>query len=278
MITSTNNDRIKNIIHLNSSSKARHIQNAFAAEGIRMFMEAPLLCIDEVYLSEELHDKINIAVRYDDDNDEAQLLKKCASKLKETGYEEVSAQVFKKMSDTVTPQGILTVVREERHRLEEFLEGKDRSDLHVLILENLQDPGNMGTMIRTAEAAGYDLIIANEGTVDMYNPKVIRSTMGSIYRMPVIYSPALSDDIDRLKEAGVQVYAAHLKARRDYQEISYGRRTAVMIGNEGNGLSDKIASKADEFIKIPMKGQVESLNAAVAAALIMFSSMHKISK
>ena len=100
------------------------------------------------------------------------------------------------MSDTITPQGILTVVREERYRLEEFLEGKDRSDLHVLILENLQDPGNMGTMIRTAEASGYDLIIANEGTVDMYNPKVIRSTMGSVYRLPVIYSSTLSEDID----------------------------------------------------------------------------------
>lgn len=275
MITSTNNDRIKNIVQLNSSSKARHTQNAFVAEGIKMFMEAPLLCINEVYLSEELHDRINIAVRYDDDNDEGQLLKKCAIKLKETGYEEVSAQVFKKMSDTVTPQGILTVVREERHRLEEFLEGKDRSDLHVLILENLQDPGNMGTMIRTAEAAGYDLIVANEGTVDMYNPKVIRSTMGSIYRVPVIYSQALSGDIDRLKDAGVQVYAAHLKAKRDYREISFGRRIAVMIGNEGNGLSDEIASKADEYIKIPMQGQVESLNAAVAAALLMFSSVHR---
>ncbi len=275
MITSTNNDRIKNIVQLNSSSKARHTQNAFVAEGIKMFMEAPLLCINEVYLSEELHDRINIAVRYDDDNDEGQLLKKCAIKLKETGYEEVSAQVFKKMSDTVTPQGILTVVREERHRLEEFLEGKDRSGLHVLILENLQDPGNMGTMIRTAEAAGYDLIVANEGTVDMYNPKVIRSTMGSIYRVPVIYSQALSGDIDRLKDAGVQVYAAHLKAKRDYREISFGRRIAVMIGNEGNGLSDEIASKADEYIKIPMQGQVESLNAAVAAALLMFSSVHR---
>lgn len=275
MITSTNNYRIKNIVQLNSSSKARHTQNAFVAEGIKMFMEAPLLCINEVYLSEELHDRINIAVRYDDDNDEGQLLKKCAIKLKETGYEEVSAQVFKKMSDTVTPQGILTVVREERHRLEEFLEGKDRSDLHVLILENLQDPGNMGTMIRTAEAAGYDLIVANEGTVDMYNPKVIRSTMGSIYRVPVIYSQALSGDIDRLKDAGVQVYAAHLKAKRDYREISFGRRIAVMIGNEGNGLSDEIASKADEYIKIPMQGQVESLNAAVAAALLMFSSVHR---
>lgn len=275
MITSTNNDRIKNIVQLNSSSKARHTQNAFVAEGIKMFMEAPLLCINEVYLSEELHDRINIAVRYDDDNDEGQLLKKCAIKLKETGYEEVSAQVFKKMSDTVTPQGILTVVREERHRLEEFLEGKDRSDLHVLILENLQDPGNMGTMIRTAEAAGYDLIVANEGTVDMYNPKVIRSTMGSIYRVPVIYSQVLSGDIDRLKDAGVQVYAAHLKAKRDYRDISFGRRIAVMIGNEGNGLSDEIASKADEYIKIPMQGQVESLNAAVAAALLMFSSVHR---
>lgn len=273
MITSVSNVKIKNIVQLNSSSKARREQNAFIAEGIRMFIEAPLTRIKEVYISGELLDKVNIAARYGDENNEGRLLKQCALKLKETGYEEVSTPVFKKMSDTMTPQGILTVVSCERHRLDELIFGKDRHDIHVLILESIRDPGNLGTMIRTAEAAGYDFILANEGTVDMYNPKVIRSTMGSVFRVPVIYSAGLPEDIDRIKKAGVQVYAAHLRAERDHREISYGRRIAVMIGNEGSGLSDEIASKADEYVKIPMKGQVESLNAAVAAAIMMYSAM-----
>ncbi|MBR4720062.1 MAG: RNA methyltransferase [Lachnospiraceae bacterium] len=272
MITSTSNNNIKNIVQLNNSSKARREQNAFAAEGVKMFMEAPLPCIKEVYISEGLLDKVNIAARYDDKNDEAQLLKKCALKLKETGYTDVSDQVFKKMSDTLTPQGILTVVMEKRHKLNELLLSKDRSDIHVLILENLQDPGNLGTIIRTAEAAGYDFILANEGTVDMYNPKVIRSTMGSIYRVPVVYSGDLRGDIGRLKAKGVKVLAAHLKGTRSYREVDAGSRTAVMIGNEGSGLSDETAALADEYVKIPMKGEVESLNAAVAAALMMYST------
>jgi TrmH family RNA methyltransferase len=271
MITSTSNNKIKNVVQLNSSSKARREQNAFVTEGVKMFMEAPLQCIKEVYISESLHDKINMAVRYNEKSEEALLLKRCGIKFKGTGYEDVTEQVFKKMSDTVSPQGILTVVSGARHELEELLSKKEGRELHVLILENLQDPGNLGTMIRTAEAAGYDFILANEGTVDMYNPKVIRSTMGSIYRLPVIYSSSLSVDIMRLKSAGVKVYAAHLKAEKNYKEISYGSRTAVMIGNEGNGLSNETASLADEYVRIPMKGQVESLNAAVAAALMMFT-------
>lgn len=272
MITSTANDNIKNVVQLCTNSRARRTQNAFAAEGIKMFMEAPTVRIKEVYVSEELLNRINIAKRYNDENDEARLLIKCGEKLKETGYTDVSDQVFKKMSDTVTPQGIMTVVEGERHVIHELIAGKDRADLRVLILESIQDPGNLGTMIRTAEAAGYDFILANEGTVDMYNPKVIRSTMGSIYRVPVIYSPDLAGDIEELKRYHVQIYAAHLKAKRTYHDISFGKRTAVMIGNEGNGLRDETAALADEYIRIPMRGQVESLNAAVAAALIMYST------
>lgn len=271
MITSTSNNKIKNVVQLISSSKARREQMAFISEGIKMFMEAPLLCIKEVFISEELLDKINIAERYDDNDEEGQLLKKCGEKLKTTGYTDVSAQVFKKMSDTMTPQGILTVVRKEQFKLSELMYSKDRSELHILILENIQDPGNLGTMIRTAEAAGYDFIMANAGTVDMYNPKVIRSTMGSIYRVPVVYTADLTGDIKSIKDKGVKVLAAHLKGKRSFLEVDAGQRLAVMIGNEGKGLTDETAALADEYVKIPMKGQVESLNAAVAAALLMFN-------
>lgn len=270
IITSTANDKIKNIVKLSTSSRARREQNAFVAEGVKMFMEAPSLRIKEVYISESLHNKVNIAARYDDNDEESQLLKKCALKLKETGYTDVTDQVFNKMSDTITPQGILTVIEEDRHKLSDLLAGRDRDSLRVLILESIQDPGNLGTMIRTAEAAGYDIVLANEGTVDMYNPKVIRATMGSIYRVPVVYAPDLKLEISRLKAKGVTILAAHLGGRRSYKEITPGPRHAVMIGNEGSGLTDETAALADECVKIPMKGKVESLNAAVAAALLMF--------
>lgn len=126
-------------------------------------------------------------------------------------------------------------------------------------------------MIRTMEAAGCNLMLASMGTVDVYNPKVIRSTMGSVYRIPVIYSDDLIRDLNILKGSGVRLYAAHLKGRSYYNEIGYTDRTGILIGNEAAGLSDEVSAAADELVKIPMQGQVESLNAAVAAALLMFA-------
>ena len=270
MITSISNGRIKNIIQLNTSSRARREQNAFVAEGPKMFIEAPSLRIKEVYLSEELLGKINTALNSDNSDTEAEILIKCAHKLKETGYTEVNRQIFKKISDTVTPQGIISIIEKNNCEVQELVGAGEDKPLHVLVIENIQDPGNLGTMIRTAEAAGYDFILASEGTVDVYNPKVIRSTMGSVFRVPVVYTDDLKRSVEELKTAGVKVYAAHLKGRYEYNKIAYGNRSAVMIGNEANGLSDGTAAISDELIRIPMHGQVESLNAAVAAALLMF--------
>ena len=116
-----------------------------------------------------------------------------------------------------------------------------------------------------------NLILASRDTVDVYNPKVIRSTMGSVYRVPLFYSDDLERDIVKLKSFGVKFYAAHLKGKSFYNEVEYPDKTAIMIGNEGNGLSDRISLLSDEYIKIPMAGQLESLNASVAAAILMYS-------
>ncbi len=275
MITSITNRRIKNIVQLNSSSRARREQGVFISEGIRAFMEAPLSCIREVYVSEGLLDKIDGAAGPGDKAEEG-LLRECAAKLDKTGYETVSLNVFKHMSDTETPQGVLTVTGIEKLEIKDMIREYEDKDLRVLILDGLQDPGNLGTMIRTAEAAGYDLILAGNGTVDMYNPKVIRATMGSVFRVPVVYSGDLTADIGLLKAAGVKLYAAHLKGRRYYNDTDYGSRVGIMIGNEGNGLSDATASLADEYLKIPMRGETESLNAAVAAALMMYETMKDV--
>ena len=142
----------------------------------------------------------------------------------------------------------------------------------MLLLDGIQDPGNLGTMMRTAEAAGVDGVIMSRDTVDIYNPKTIRSTMGSIYRVPFLYTDDLLADMEKLHEKGIVTYAAHLKGKGYYDEVSYKGPTAFLIGNEGNGLSDEISEKAKQYIKIPMEGQLESLNAAVAAAILMYEA------
>lgn len=153
--------------------------------------------------------------------------------------------------------------------LEEILQ---QENPHLMILDNLQDPGNMGTIIRTAEGAGVTGVIMSKESVDIYNPKTIRSTMGSVYRMPFLYVEELQELLQKLKEKGVKTYAAHLHGKNFYDEEDYRTGCAFLIGNEGNGLREEIAEKADIWVKIPMYGQVESLNAAIAASVLMFEA------
>lgn len=253
MITSASNQKIKQVKLLLSSAKERRIQKVFVAEGIKMFNEAPKDRLKQVFVAESACKDIDIS----DVSCEVEI---------------VSDDVFKKMSDTVTPQGVMCVIERETTSPDSFLALHKEGSLHLLILEGIQDPGNLGTMLRTAEAAGFDAIIADRNTADIYNPKVIRSTMGSVYRVPVFYSEELYELLDRLVGIDVQLVAAHLKGSEDFSKASYSDRIGVLIGNEGNGLSDEATEKATCRIKIPMAGKVESLNAAVAAALMMFEA------
>ena len=179
----------------------------------------------------------------------------------------VDDQVFRQVSDTQTPQGIMAVVRQQENSLEAIMK---QPDALLLFLENIQDPGNLGTMMRTAEGAGVTGIIMSRETTDIYNPKTIRSTMGSLYRVPFLYTGDLKQTIEQLQKAGIRVYAAHLKGTKSYREPDYAGGAAFLIGNEGNGLKEETAALADEYIRIPMQGKLESLNAAVAAALLMY--------
>ena len=250
MITSTSNQQMKNLMLLMKKAKARNEQELFVVEGRKMFQEVPEEWLKQVYVSESFFAE----------NDKM---------LAGYTYEIVSDSVFKAVSDTQTPQGILCLVRKPQYRLEELLKG---ADTHLLILESIQDPGNLGTMLRTGEGAGISGVVMNHTTVDLFNPKTIRSTMGSIYRMPFFVTRDLAETICELKNAGVKTYAAHLKGKMQYDEPDYTGATAFMIGNEGNGLSDEIADLADTYIKIPMCGQVESLNAAISASLLMYET------
>lgn len=206
----------------------------------------------------------------------------------------VSDNVFVRMSDTQTPQGIMAVVKmsdvciEDMFEKDNYTDSKDdgadkvedntadaKKQPLLLILENLQDPGNLGTIVRMAEGAGVTGIIMSSNTVDIYNPKTIRSTMGSLYRVPVIYVDDICKAVDECKEKGVKVYAAHLKGTDNYNQKDYAQPTAFMIGNEGNGLSDRLTQKADELVRIPMQGKVESLNAAIACTILTYEAVRQ---
>ncbi len=257
MITSTSNTRIRQLMQWNQKAKARREDKVFIVEGTKMFLEAPQSWIREVYLAESFYEKMPEAA---------------AGKLDRCSYEVVKDSIFQKISDTQTPQGILSVLKQPEYVLSDL--GLMRQSGHplVIVIENIQDPGNLGTIIRTAEAAGATGVVMSPDTVDVYNPKTIRATMGSIYRVPFLYVDSLSDAIRHLKRNSIQIYAAHLKGDRSYHELNFTKGTAFLIGNEGNGLKEETAALANSYVKIPMEGRVESLNAAIASAVLMYEA------
>ena len=247
------NKKVKELVMMNQKSKARKDANIFLVEGMKMFLEAPIDRIREVYISESFF-----------------ATKEVKEKLKGILYETVPDILFKKISDTMTPQGILCVVERKEDTLHSILQNEYP---FIMLLEDIQDPGNLGTIVRTGEGAGVSGFIMSKGCVDIYNSKTIRSTMGSIFRMPFFYTDQFEETIKQLQKNKVMIYAAHLKGTKYYDEVYYFENnsgTAFLIGNEGNGLKDKTADLADLYIKIPMKGRVESLNAAVASSILMY--------
>ena len=250
MITSTSNPQVKRLLQLQKKSKVRNEEGVFVVEGLRMFIEVPRERVEKVYVSESFYNKKKHDLNWDN-----------------FPLEILSDSVFKHISDTQTPQGVLCIVKQKLQELDAIL---NLANPHFVILDNLQDPGNLGTIIRTAEGAGVDAVFMSKDCVDIYNPKTIRSTMGSIYRMPTIYIENTVALLDILREKGIKSYAAHLDGKNSYEQEDYRTGSAILIGNEGNGLRDEVSEKADVWVRIPMEGQVESLNAAIAASILMF--------
>ena len=247
-MNSLTNRQYKEIKALIEKSGARRKSGLFTAEGERLFEEIPKDLLETVVVSEsyeKTHSQISAYVLKDGD--------------------------YSRLCDTQHPQGILAVVKKPEHSEEDLLDEAKRTGEGIyLILEGISDPGNLGTIIRTAEAAGVRAVFIGGKSADIYSPKTVRSTMGSIFRVPFVYSPDLIRTADRLKECGVSVYAAHLKGEL-LSKAALKPKRCFCIGNEANGLSKELSEAADKKLKIPMKGKVESLNAAVAAAVLMFA-------
>jgi len=173
----------------------------------------------------------------------------------------VSENVFKEISQTKSPQGIAAVIKRTK--------GQAPNGKYVLLLDAIQDPGNLGTILRTADAAGFSKVVLGEGTVDLYNDKVIRASQGSLFHI-AIEQKSLEEVIPDLKSDGFSIWGTSLKRANNYRNVTPGEKTAILLGNEGRGVSDKWLRLADELVKIPIYGKAESLNVGIAAGILMY--------
>ena len=249
VITSTSNEQVKKLIKLQNSSRFRREEGLFVCEGLRIISEIPKNRLVRVYCTDQFLSDHKEAI---DSLDVSPVI--------------LSDRVFSHVCDTKSPQGILATAQ----MADQAMPSLDQDSLTLLVLEDVQNPGNLGAMLRTGEAGGVDAFIMTRGCADIYNPKVIRSSMGSFLRMPCIYTDNLEEVLENLHKQGISMYATHLEARHNCFDVVYPPKIALLIGNEGNGLSENVTKWASERIRIPMAGKVESLNASIAASVLIF--------
>lgn len=242
-IESPKNDRIKQIKKLHTK-KGRDESRLFLIEGVHLIEEALKYdgIIKEIYVEENFslppHFKLqNVAVTY------------------------VTERVMIEIAQTETPQGIVAVCKQLTHRIN-FKEGS------YLLIDRVQDPGNVGTMIRTADAAGLTAVILGKGTVDVYNDKVIRASQGSIFHIPVL-KENLCDWIENNGE-NIRIYGTALTNGKSYETVEKRDNFALIVGNEGEGVSEELLRKTDANLFIPIYGKAESLNVAVATGILLY--------
>ena len=258
IITSKDNELIKHIRKL-KEKKYRDEFGEFIVEGAKMIEEA---------INEEA--VIKYIVVCDDCKNSNSLTQEQLYDFAKYECVYVNEKIFNLITDVVAPQGILAVIEKP---LKE--DGKiDYKADNFLILDNIQDPGNMGTILRTADSLNMKQIIVSKGSADCYNLKVVRSTMGAIFRVKVIEVENLEKTLKELKKHKINVYATDLKTDKSIYDVDY-KRSAIVIGNESNGVSNNILEQASDRIKIPMLGKTESLNAAVATSIILYEANRK---
>jgi len=257
-ITSTSNPIIKELKSLHKK-KYRYQYKKYFLEGIRSVEECIKYNskIEYIIYSESLLGLNGGAKLYED------ILKLNITIIKTTD------QILKSVSDTDNPQGIIAVVNFKESKLEELV-SNDKS--LFIILDSIQDPGNMGTIIRTCDAFNVDGVIISEGSVDLYNPKTIRSTMGSIFHIPIVFSENILDTVKYLKSNEITIMSTALEDSTDIHNVDLNRPVAIIIGNEANGVRNELLSVSNANIKIPMPGKAESLNAAIASSIVIYEA------
>ncbi|AOZ93522.1 TrmH family RNA methyltransferase [Paenibacillus crassostreae] len=255
-ITSLSNTRVKEWAQL-LEKKHRDRNNKFVVEGVHLVLEA-------------LQSGANIeCIAYDMDKGIPSELKQVSSN--DAEWIGVSSAIIGKCTDTVTPQPVFAVVRKQSVDLEQLLSIKNSL---VMVLDNVQDPGNVGTIIRSADAAGADGVILGHGCADLYNPKTIRSTMGSFFHLPVVEGQLL-EILPQAKQSGARLVSTSLQAEYTCYEYDFSATTWLLVGNEAQGVSEPVKKLVDDSLIIPMRGQAESLNVGMASSVLMFEVMRQ---
>ena len=261
-INSKDNKLIKHVAKTINSSKYRKDSREFAIEGLR-------LCKDAFISGEKIS-----AVLY---TEKAFFKYKdfliSAAELSEKSYI-ISEEIMRKLCETETPQGIICVCKQKKHFDYINLPETKRKEKKIIVLENIQDPSNMGTILRTAEALGIDEAILTEDCCDVYSSKVLRGSMGAVFRLPIFFSKCINETIKYLKSNNIKVYATVPSSlATSINNTSFLGACAVIMGNEGNGLKKETIDVCDEKITIPMLGRAESLNVSIASGIIMWEMM-----
>ncbi len=237
--------------------KFRDISAQYLIEGIKLMREA---CIHDINL-----DMVFISSNIIEDAE----IKNITDICREKGADiyEVNSRVFKEISETESSQGIIGIAKKADYDLRDILKNKNSN---LIVLDEVQDPGNVGTIIRTADACDFDGVILSKGCVDVYNGKTVRATMGSIFHIPIIANTDIMELITILHEIGVKIIGADPHGGKTYFDLNYNDKNAIIIGNESSGLSKTVMDRVTDKVNIPMLGKAESLNAAVAASIIMY--------
>ena len=241
IITSKANSVVKNTKKLHQK---KYRKSAYLIEGWHLFEEAVQagVTIEKVFALESYRDQL--------------------AAFPQTIW--VSEEILLDLADTQTPQGIVAVIQKEEVGLPDLHQGK------YLFLEDVQDPGNVGTMIRTADAAGFTGVIVSDKSADIYSLKTLRSMQGSHFHLPIYRMPLVSF-VEEAKKSNLPILATTLsRDSKDYRELSSLENFVLVMGNEGQGISSVMAESADQLVHIGMKGRAESLNVAVAAGILMF--------
>ena len=251
-ITSKENKIIKHIIKL-KEKKYRKEYNEYIIEGAKIVQEAiqEKAKIKQIIISENA---INTDLMQNHLKEELQKI----------DYIQVPSKIFKLISEVEKPQGILAIIEKEKQE-----ENIDVNQDIILALDDLQDPGNLGTIIRTADSVGLKQILISKGTTEAYNPKVIRSTMGAIFRVKIIECENLKETLKRLQKNNFKIMVTDLNTDKSIYDIKLQKKV-IIIGNEANGVSEEIKNIADTRAIIPMFGKTESLNASIATGVILY--------
>ena len=257
VISSKDNEIIKNIRKL-KEKKYRDIENSYIIEGIKIVKEAieEKATIKQIVVCEEC---IN----------DGELDKDTLYEIAKYNLIYVTKKVFDLITDVKTPQGIIAVV--EKNNINKEV---DYSQDIIIALDDLQDPGNMGTILRTVDSANLNQIILSKNSADPYNPKVVRSTMGAIFRVNILEVENLKDELEKVKQNGFKVMVTSLDTKNSIYDTEYNKKV-IVIGNEAKGVSKEIQNMADEKIKIPMLGKTESLNASVATGIMIYEYVRR---